>query len=56
MQVFAVHNSNGLVGVFTDKETARKVALLSFGQYHETELDYIPPGIKAAAPEYSIEI
>lgn len=56
MKIFAVHNKNGLVGVFTDKEVARKVAILSYGEYHETTLDYIPPGITAAAPEYGITL
>ena len=38
------------------KEVARKVAILSYGQYMEVEVDYIMPGIKAAAPEYGMTL
>lgn len=48
--------TSDVVGVFTDKEVARKVAILSHGQYMEVELDYIMPGIKAAAPEYGFTL
>ena len=65
MKVYVVHrtragyaredaHTSDVVGVFTDKEVARKVALLSYGRYDEMEVDYIMPGIKAAAPEYGM--
>lgn len=47
--------TSDVVGVFTDPETARKVALLSYGKYELVELDYIMPGIRAAAPEYGLD-
>jgi len=48
--------SSDVVGAFTDPEVARKVALLSYGQYMEVEVDYIMPGIRAAAPELGITL
>ena len=67
MKVYVVHRtrsgyaredspSSDVVGVYTDKEVARKVALLSYGRYDEVEVDYIAPGIKAAAPEYKMTL
>lgn len=67
MKVYVVHRTRGgyaredaaesdVVGVFTDKEVARKVALLSYGRYDEMEVDYIMPGIKAAAPEFGFTL
>lgn len=67
MKLFVVHRTRGgyaredaptsdVIGVYTDKEVARKVALLSYGRYDEVELDYIYPGIKAAAPEFGFEL
>ena len=65
MKVYVVHrNRSGyaredaptsdVVGVFTDQEVARKVAMLSYGRYDEMEADYIMPGIKAAALEFGM--
>ena len=48
--------SSDVVGAFTDPEVARKVALLSHGRYMEVEVDYIMPGIRAAAPELGITL
>ena len=66
MKLYAVHRTRGgyaredaatsdVIGVYTDKEVARKVALIGHGQWMEIELDYIPPGIKAAADEFGFE-
>lgn len=44
-----------IVGVYTDREIARKVAVLSSGTYEEVELNYIWPGIRASAPEFGLE-
>ena len=67
MKVFVVHrtsdgfsrsdtSSSDVLGVYTDKEVARKVALLSYGKYVEVEVDYIFPGIKSAAPEFGLTL
>ena len=67
MKVYVVHRIRGgyaredaptsdVIGVYTDKEVARKVALTGYGQYMEVELDYILPGIKAAADEFGFEL
>jgi hypothetical protein len=67
MKLYIVHRSRSgyaredapysdVVGAFTDKEVARKVAILSYGQYMEVEVDYIMPGIKAAAPEFGMTL
>lgn len=44
------------VGVYTDREIARKIAVLSGGIYEEVELNYIWAGIRAYAPELGIEL
>ena len=67
MKLYVVHRTRAgyaredaptsdVVGAFTDREVARKVAILSYGQYVEVDVDYIMPGIKAAAPEYGFEL
>ena len=67
MKVFVVHrtrpgyaredaSTSDVIGVYTDKEVARKVALLGHGRYDEVEMDYIFPGIKAAAPEFGMTL
>ena len=67
MKVYVVHRTRSgyaredaaesdVVGVFTDKEVARKVALLSYGRYEEMEVNYVMPGIKAAAPEFGFTL
>jgi hypothetical protein len=45
-----------VVGAYTDKEIAHKVALISHGRYEEMEVDYIFPGIKAAASEFGFSL
>lgn len=49
-------HTSDVVGAFTDKEVARRVAILSYGQYMEIEVDYIMPGIKAAAAEFGFTL
>ena len=67
MKLYAVHRTRAgytredaptsdVLGVYTDREVARKVAILGHGQYMEVEVDYIMPGIRAAAPEYGFEL
>lgn len=67
MKVFVVHRtregysrgdalSSDVLGVYTDEEVARKVALLGYGRYDEVEVNYIFPGIKAAAPEFGMTL
>ena len=67
MKVYVVHRTRGgyaredaptsdVIGVYTDKEVARKVAILGHGRYDEMEVDYIVPGIKAAAPEFGMTL
>ena len=67
MKLFVVHatrvgyaredaDESVVVGAYTDEEVARKVALLSFAKYIEVEVDYIPPGIKKAAPEFGVKL
>jgi hypothetical protein len=67
MKVYVVHRNRGgyaredaaesdVVGVYTDQEVARKVALISYGRYEEMEVDYVFPGIKAAASEFGFSL
>lgn len=66
MKLYVVHRTRAgyaredvtsdVLGVYTDREVARKVAILGHGQYMEVEVDYIMPGIRAAAPEYGFEL
>lgn len=67
MKLFVVHRLVGgyaredspvsdVVGVFTDKEVARQVAVISHGMWTEHELDYIYPGIKATADVYGFNL
>ena len=67
MKLYVVHRTRSgyaredaptsdVVGAYTDKEVARKVALTGYGQWMEIEVDYIPPGIKAAADEFGFEL
>jgi len=66
-KVFVVHRTRGgyaredaptsdVLGVYTDKEVARKVAILGYGEWMEVEVDYIYPGIKSAAPEFGFKL
>ena len=66
MKLYVVHRTRGgytksdvtsdVLGVYTDKEVARKVALTGYGQWMEVELDYVLPGIKAAADEFGFDL
>ena len=67
MKVYVVHRTcegyaredaptSDVIGVYTNKEVARKVAILGRGSYDEMEVDYIVPGIKAAAPEFGMTL
>lgn len=67
MKLYVVHrNRSGyaredipvgdVVGAYTDKEIARKISLLSNGGYVEVEVDDVPPGIRAAAPEFGFTL
>lgn len=67
MKLYVVHRTRSgyareddpvsdVVGVYIDKEIARKVALLSYGRYDEVYLDDVPPGIRAAAPEFGVTL
>jgi len=67
MKVYVVHRvlrsyarddamESDVVGAYTDKEIARKVALISHGRYEEMEVDYVFPGIKAAASEFGFSL
>lgn len=62
MKVYIVHRTRSgyaredaktsdVIGAYTDKEVARKVAVIGYGRVDEVEVDYILPGIKAAAPD-----
>lgn len=44
------------VGVYTDPELARKVAVVTGGRYEEMILDYVPPGIQAHAQELGMDL
>ena len=67
MKVYVVHRTregysrgdaldSDVLGVYTDQEVARKVAILGYGKWMEVEIDYIYPGIKAAAPEFGMTL
>ena len=67
MKVYAVHRSRGgyaredapvsdVIGVFTDKEVARQVAIIGHGQWMEIDVDYIMPGLRAAAEEFGFAL
>ena len=45
-----------VVGVYTDREVARRVAILCHGRWDEVTLDYVWPGIKARAGEFGFEL
>lgn len=48
-------STSDVIGVYTLKEVAQKVAALGYGRWDEVDVDAIPPGIKAAAPHYGID-
>lgn len=67
MKVFVVHRtregysrgdalSSDVLGVYTDPEIARKVAILGYSRVDEITVDYVLPGIKAAAPEFGMTL
>ena len=67
MKVFVVHrtvsgyaredaSSSDVVGVYTDQEVARKVALLGRGKWTEVEVDYIMPYFINTAPEFGMTL
>ena len=67
MKVYVVHRTcrsyvrddameSDVVGVYTDQQIARKVALVSRGRYKEIEVDYVFPDIKAAASEFKFSL
>ena len=67
MKVFVVHRtregysrgdalSSDVLGVYTDSEVARKVAILGYSRVDEITVDYVLPGIKAAAPEFGMTL
>jgi hypothetical protein len=67
MKVFVVHRSVGgyaredasssdVVGVYTDGEVARKIALLARGQCKEVEVDYIMPYFINTASEFGMTL
>ena len=67
MKLYAVHrtregyaredaHTSDVIGIYTDQEVARRVAVISYGQWQEVEVDYIPPGIKADATAYGVTL
>jgi len=67
MKVYVVHQVRrsdyvddtlecNVVGVYTDLNVARKVALVSRGRYQEIEVDHVFPEIKDAAPKFRISL
>ena len=67
MKLFVVHrtvggyaredaSSSDVVGLYTDGEVARKIAILAHGQYKEVEVDYIMPGFINAASEFGMTL
>ena len=60
MKVYVVYCARRVgdivVGVYTDEDLARKIAVLSYGEYDEFELDSIPVGVKNAAPKFGMTL